>query len=48
VPRKAYKPVVIPKILYEKIKAHVEESDGRYISISEVVREAVWSFLKAS
>ncbi len=46
--RKAYKPVVIPEILYEKIKTHVEQSEGRYVSISEVVREAVWSFLKAS
>ena len=45
--RKAYKSVVIPEILYENIKTHVEQSKGRYVSISEVVREAVWSFLKA-
>jgi Arc/MetJ-type ribon-helix-helix transcriptional regulator len=48
VPRKAYKSVVIPSALYEKIISHVEQSEGRYITISEVVREAVWSFLKAS
>ncbi|GAH37574.1 unnamed protein product [marine sediment metagenome] len=47
-PRKAYKSVVIPEILYKKIIAHVEQSEGRYITISEVVREAVWNFLKAS
>ena len=46
--RKAYKSVVIPEILYEKIKAHVEQSEGRYVSMSEVVRESVWNFLKAS
>ena len=45
--RKAYKSIVIPETLYEKIITHVERSGGRYISISEVVREAVWSFLKA-
>ncbi len=46
--RKAYKSVVIPETLYEKIVIHVEQSEGRYISISEVVREAVWGFLRAS
>jgi len=46
--RKAYKSVVIPSTLYEKIITHVEQSEGRYVSISEVVREAVWNFLKAS
>ena len=47
-PKKIYKSVVIPETLYEKIKAHVEQSEGRYISISEVVRKAVWGFLRAS
>lgn len=45
-PRKGYRSLVIPSLLYEKIKAHVEASEGRYVSISEVVREAVWKFLK--
>jgi Arc/MetJ-type ribon-helix-helix transcriptional regulator len=48
VPRNGYKSVVIPETLYEKIISHVEQSGGRYVSISEVVREAVWNFLKAS
>ena len=46
--RKAYKSVVIPETLYKKIETHVEQSGGRYITISEVVREAVWGFLRAS
>jgi len=46
VPNKGYRSLVIPSTLYEKIKAHVEQSDGRYVSISEVVREAVSNFLK--
>lgn len=45
-PNKGYRSLVIPSTLYEKIKAHVEQSDGRYVSISEVVREAVSNFLK--
>ncbi len=47
-PRNGYKSVVIPEILYEKIISHVEQSEGRYITISEVVRKAIWSFLRAS
>ena len=47
-PRNGYKSIVIPETLYEKIISHVEQSEGRYVSISEVVREAVWNFLKAS
>jgi Arc/MetJ-type ribon-helix-helix transcriptional regulator len=48
VPRQGFKSLVIPSSLYEKIKAHVKQSEGRYVSVSEVVREAVWSFLKTS
>lgn len=44
--KKIYSSVVIPSTLYEKIKNHVAQSEGRYVSISEVVREAVWNFLK--
>ena len=46
--RKLYKSIVIPETLYKKIETHVEQSKGRYITISEVVREAVWGFLRAS
>jgi Arc/MetJ-type ribon-helix-helix transcriptional regulator len=44
-PRNGYRSLVIPESLYNKIKQHVEGSEGRYVSISEVVREAVWTFL---
>jgi hypothetical protein len=44
VSRKAYTSVVIPSILYEKIISHVEQSEGRYVSISEVVREGYGAF----
>ena len=44
-PRTGYKSIVIPEVLYNRIKRHVENSKGRYVSISEVVRKAVWKFL---
>ncbi len=44
-PKKNYKSIVIPEVLYNRIKKHVENSGGRYVSISEVVRKAVWKFL---
>lgn len=47
-PRKGYRSLVIPEELYLRIKKHVDASEGRYVSISEVVREAVWKFLNAS
>jgi len=44
-PRNGYRSLVIPESLYRQIKQRVDESEGRYVSISEVVREAVWNFL---
>lgn len=44
-PGKGYRSLVIPEALYQRIKQHVEASEGRYVSISEVVREAIWKFL---
>jgi len=44
-PRSGYRSLVIPESLYKQIKQHVDASEGRYVSISEVVREAVWNFL---
>jgi len=44
-PRREYSGIVIPEVLYNRIKQHVENSKGRYVSISEVVRKAVWKFL---
>jgi Arc/MetJ-type ribon-helix-helix transcriptional regulator len=44
--KNGYRSIVIPSTLHEKIKIHIEKSGGRYVSISEVVREAVWTHLK--
>ena len=46
-PRRGYKSLVMPESLYQRIQQFIEESQGRYISVSEVVRAAVWAFLKA-
>jgi Arc/MetJ-type ribon-helix-helix transcriptional regulator len=45
-PRRGYKSLVIPEVLMQRIQQYIEESQGRYISISEVVRAAVWAFLQ--
>jgi len=43
--RKRYRSVVIPESLYNRVKDLVESSEGRYVSVSEVVREAIWKLL---
>ncbi len=45
-PRRGYRSLVIPENLYLQLKQHVENSNGRYVTVSEVVREAVWGLLK--
>jgi len=44
--RRVYRSLVIPESLYIQVKQRVENSNGRYVSVSEVVREAVWELLK--
>jgi Arc/MetJ-type ribon-helix-helix transcriptional regulator len=44
--RREYRSLVIPESLYIQVKQRVENSNGRYVSVSEVVREAVWNLLK--
>ncbi len=41
-----YKNMLIPEDLYKELKKYVEQSNGSYISISEVVREALREYLK--
>ena len=41
-----YKATVITAELYDKVREFVRNSNGRYVSITEVVREALWIFLK--
>ncbi len=45
-PKRGYRSLVSPESLYVQLKQRVEHSNGRYVSVSEVVREAVWSLLK--
>jgi Arc/MetJ-type ribon-helix-helix transcriptional regulator len=39
---------LITEELYLRVKKHVDASEGRFVSISEVVRVAVWESLNAS
>ena len=43
-----YRSLVIPEVLYLRIVKRVEDSEGRYVSVAEVVRQAVWTLLRAS
>ena len=45
-PNPGYRSLNIPESLYKRLKQYMENSNGRYVSVSEVVREAVWSLLK--
>jgi hypothetical protein len=47
VPKKGYRATVIPESLYEKLRQYVENSEGRHVSIAEVVRKALWEFLQS-
>lgn len=43
--RKGYRNLSVPNQLYEELERFVTESKGRYVSVAEVVREAVRDFL---
>jgi Arc/MetJ-type ribon-helix-helix transcriptional regulator len=45
--RKGYRNLSVPNQLYEELENFVTESKGRYVSVAEVVREAVRDFLKS-
>ncbi|UCH01519.1 MAG: hypothetical protein JSV20_06560 [Candidatus Bathyarchaeota archaeon] len=45
-PKKGYKSLTIPEGLYKELENYVIQSNGRYVSISEVVREALRNYLK--
>jgi Arc/MetJ-type ribon-helix-helix transcriptional regulator len=47
-PKREYKYIVIPATLHKKVKEHVDASEGRFVSVSEVVRRALWEHLNAS
>jgi Arc/MetJ-type ribon-helix-helix transcriptional regulator len=44
--RKDYRSLTIPKGLYLELENFVEQSTGYYVSVSEVVREALRQYLK--
>ena len=44
--RKGYRNLSVPNQLYEELEGFVSESKGRYVSVAEVVREAVREFLE--
>ena len=44
--RSNYKSLTIPEGLYHELEKFVENSGGYYVSISEVVREALRQYLK--
>jgi Arc/MetJ-type ribon-helix-helix transcriptional regulator len=43
--KKGYRSLVIPESLYKQLQEYIENSHGRYVSVAEVVREAVWKHL---
>ena len=45
-PRDEYRAITIPEGLYERLEQYVKESNGFYVSISEVVREALRDYLR--
>lgn len=44
-PRRRYKSVVISESLYKQLVQYVENSQGRYVTVTEVAREAIWEYL---
>ena len=45
-PRSGYRSLTIPEGLYQELEKFVELSNGSYVSIAEVVREAIRGFLR--
>jgi|GEM_PF-2220645 len=43
--RKGYRNLSIPEELYLELERFFKDSKGRYVSISEIVREAIREFL---
>jgi Arc/MetJ-type ribon-helix-helix transcriptional regulator len=45
-PRNGYRSLTIPEGLYHEIEKYIDKSNGSYVSISEVVREALREYIK--
>jgi Arc/MetJ-type ribon-helix-helix transcriptional regulator len=44
--RKDYRSITLPEGLYQELEKFVAQSNGYYVSISEVVREALRDYLR--
>ena len=44
--RNGFKSITIPEGLYLELEKYVDQSKGYYVSISEVVREALRAYLR--
>lgn len=44
--RKDYRSLTIPEGLYSKLEQFVQQSNGYYVSVAEVVREALRAYLR--
>lgn len=42
----AFRAISLPKGLYMQLENYVEQSNGYYVSVTEVVREALRDYLK--
>ena len=45
-PKSGFRTISIPSSYYEKIEEHIQQSNGLYVSIAEVVREALREYFK--
>lgn len=44
--KKEYRSITLPEGLYKELEKYIERSNGSYVSVSEVVREALRNYLK--
>ncbi len=45
-PRTGYRSLMIPEGLYNKLEKYFDKSNGTYVTMSEVIREALREYLK--
>ena len=45
-PRDDYRAITLPEGLYERLEQYVKDSNGFYVSVTEVVREALREFFR--
>ena len=45
-PRRGYRSLTIPEGLYNELEKYFDKSNGIYVTMSEIVREALREYLK--